>query len=940
MEQLPDNLENFSQPFIINGYNLEFFPFPPHDCQKLMMQNFLNAFEKNENLILESPTGTGKSLSFLASCIAYFRKQENNIEFNKERTLRYQLNDLLDIFDQFESNFKKYQIEAKDMLDNPNTLNYNYHIDKITLFKILENITNNLSAREFLQTQLKEYFIDIIYRELNDEPIDKKLLIGELKEKIQIARNKILDKFQTMTFTHSVIYAVRTNSQIDVIHEELKKLPKFYEYAFLKSRDFLCLNEKFNNKKGTMLNTICKANRKNCNFFYNIVSSNESKYAEYSKSLSDYKREKMCPYYGEIFKSRRAQILVCTYNHILSWRCASIFKCYMINPKIVIDEAHNILDACDGQLNVNLSVQDFYNCIRDIRDTREYFLNKRNEIKPSTTENDEETMTTDTFLSMCDSVIFGLFMIMNNLIILNQTDMASCIDYNGFFIFRVIHFLFSLDHYSSGKLSNRNVVIRQDRNMNREEFFKLYDLEGNSLIFNKINYKKFLNDLNSIVKNANCKMSKDISSSSQISDFIELIFDLFGNFNYNFDLEDDAFIKDYILTANGIEIKNRIYENFEEYKTSLQQLVGVGENRNNKNFEKYWDKFLKIVGKINNKEFKMMCMNPYVAFSRVKKYFRYSSLCLMSGTIQPFEFYESELKTKFHNKIVTSHIINKSNVNILIFTKPLLEKNNKVVTGRPKLNDLQFTHRIVSIPTIKNLLFEETFSIINDIIDSGSIGNLIFMKSFQLLDQFKGFILKHLKDSNFEVKEEMSTNSFCVFDMNSVNIMFLAFDSNKIGKNKKELIINKYKEMCKDGVKSCLFSVMKGSFSEGVNFENEETESVFICGIPYADLTNDFVTFKMKYLEEKHSTRKSIINGNEWYDLQAMIALNQSVGRAIRRKNDHATVCIIDSQITKLSLHSKLSKWIREITHTRVVPENYKNCLIISKEFNLKFKFD
>jgi Rad3-related DNA helicase len=65
------------------------------------------------------------------------------------------------------------------------------------------------------------------------------------------------------------------------------------------------------------------------------------------------------------------------------------------------------------------------------------------------------------------------------------------------------------------------------------------------------------------------------------------------------------------------------------------------------------------------------------------------------------------------------------------------------------------------------------------------------------------------------------------------------------------------------------------------------------------------------------------MKGKEWYELQAMVALNQALGRAIRRKTDFATICIVDSHISRKGIHEKLSRWIKELDEKKVTKENH-----------------
>jgi regulator of telomere elongation helicase 1 len=51
------------------------FPFRPYQCQITYMQTVIDALLKSENALLESPTGTGKTLCLLCACLAWQRHQ-------------------------------------------------------------------------------------------------------------------------------------------------------------------------------------------------------------------------------------------------------------------------------------------------------------------------------------------------------------------------------------------------------------------------------------------------------------------------------------------------------------------------------------------------------------------------------------------------------------------------------------------------------------------------------------------------------------------------------------------------------------------------------------------------------------------------------------------------------------------------------------------------
>uniref|UniRef100_A0A914XVB0 Helicase ATP-binding domain-containing protein n=1 Tax=Panagrolaimus superbus TaxID=310955 RepID=A0A914XVB0_9BILA len=60
------------------------FPFEPYDCQKKYMKNVIEAIETSCNAALESPTGTGKTLSLLCASLAWLEKYKS---FNRPKIL-------------------------------------------------------------------------------------------------------------------------------------------------------------------------------------------------------------------------------------------------------------------------------------------------------------------------------------------------------------------------------------------------------------------------------------------------------------------------------------------------------------------------------------------------------------------------------------------------------------------------------------------------------------------------------------------------------------------------------------------------------------------------------------------------------------------------------------------------------------------------------------
>lgn len=62
----------------ISGIDV-YFPFKPYECQTAFMDRVIKAVENSENALLESPTGTGKTLSLLCSALAWLRVERSKL---------------------------------------------------------------------------------------------------------------------------------------------------------------------------------------------------------------------------------------------------------------------------------------------------------------------------------------------------------------------------------------------------------------------------------------------------------------------------------------------------------------------------------------------------------------------------------------------------------------------------------------------------------------------------------------------------------------------------------------------------------------------------------------------------------------------------------------------------------------------------------------------
>ncbi|KIM88996.1 hypothetical protein PILCRDRAFT_812883 [Piloderma croceum F 1598] len=123
-----------------------------------------------------------------------------------------------------------------------------------------------------------------------------------------------------------------------------------------------------------------------------------------------------------------------------------------------------------------------------------------------------------------------------------------------------------------------------------------------------------------------------------------------------------------------------------------------------------------------------------------------------------------------------------------------------------------------------------------------------------------------------------------------------------------------------------LFAVIGAKLSEGLNFSDNLARAVVIIGLPFANLSSPELRERMKYvnrLEAKSNVQKKFGQKDaaaELYENMCMNAVNQSIGRAIRHRDDWASLILIDRRYASTPLRNKLPQWIGEGT---VITESF-----------------
>jgi len=271
--------------------------------------------------------------------------------------------------------------------------------------------------------------------------------------------------------------------------------------------------------------------------------------------------------------------------------------------------------------------------------------------------------------------------------------------------------------------------------------------------------------------------------------------------------------------------------------------------------------------------FQIVCLDASYGLKLYQKMNPHSTI-LTSGTLS-IDLIENLLNVKFFEKLTNNHVINKNQLCINI------------------INGYSFHNQMInySFKYKKRNNIEQIISLGNEIynlVESVKIGGvLVFFQSFEYLEKCYIIWLKNKIIQKYE----------------SIKKVFFDLSFNR---KYSEKIIRETKK----NNNLLLFTVYRGKNSEGINFHDDEARMIICIGMPYPKLSDIKVIFKREYLDQKYKMKNNNFNGWKWYREEAINAVNQSLGRLIRHKNDYGIMICFGIEFSERNI--KFTKWIND----------------------------
>lgn len=317
-----------------------------------------------------------------------------------------------------------------------------------------------------------------------------------------------------------------------------------------------------------------------------------------------------------------------------------------------------------------------------------------------------------------------------------------------------------------------------------------------------------------------------------------------------------------------------------------------------------------------------MLLNPMEVFREIVEDSKCVLLC--GGTMEPVEDFKNFLFPYLEpSKMLTfscDHIIPKENLTVVpvrFYTPRGLKQQQPF--------DFSFTNR-----NNTQMIIELGHSIAN-IISEVPDGVVVFFPSYKYLSDVLAVWLKDNGGKTWQRINMFKKVFFEPRDSKQVDGLLRDYAEHiSITREKRKQQEQQPKDVPRGQTGAILLSVVGGKVSEGINFSNELARGVIMIGLPYPNIFSGEIINKRRYIEESviakgGTAQQAKLKSMEFYENLCMKAVNQSVGRSIRNRNDYAAIYLVDQRFGSAKIQNKLSEWVRK----RLVKEKNAESLSI-----------
>ncbi|KAI9164626.1 hypothetical protein H9P43_008485 [Blastocladiella emersonii ATCC 22665] len=761
------------------------FPFEAYPSQLAMMSKIIEALRAGTNALLESPTGSGKSLALLCATLAW-----RGSEFSRRGVSAYEP-------------------------DLPETRKEKGTGTGITVPR-LSGIAAAARARA------RERDRKHVKVELEDDDMD-------LPKPPGVPR---------------IYFGSRTHRQLAQIVDELRDNSTYVpRMAVLGSRTHYCINKMVRRAPGN-INDACSdaIEHKTCTYFKNATALASSHQLPPIWDVEDMRglgmELKGCPYFAARTLAETAELILCPYNYLLDPQIRDAVGIDLDNAIVVLDEAHNVEDVAREAAGCEIEDLQLWILIKELAKLIKHF---------------KEAPEDEIHLAV------------------GGTGEPQYSD-----LLRFVQALnrFLIDHVKTF----REQTFEHKLNV-ISPFVFLQHLEGSGVTLDSL-----VDVQVALERVAECKAEQkrreNDSRTFGDKDFVFVNMPILSDQSFRMigslltsigNVFDEKFTADFHVVTS-----ERVLRNGEDESDPIV-LDDEGEPVSEPDGNSGDPEKRKVRHKLA-----LWCMNPGVTFSALGQ--QAYSVLLTSGTLSPMATFASELQVDFPIRLEADHVIQLDQTWVGAVNSPEL------------LGTFQQSEMFQYQDAIGWAVVEMARHVPH--------GMLVFVPSYAFLNKiidrwrFTGAMaaLEHAK----KVFTEPRSSKDGAFE-DVINGFYEAVDES----TRREAAVGHWA-----GGGALMFGVYRGKVSEGIDFSNNRARAVACVGIPFPSVMDKKIKLKKAY-NDHHRSRRGLLSGSEWYDIQAYRAINQALGRCIRHRNGWGALVLLDRRFAMPKHQMGLSKWVR-----------------------------
>uniref|UniRef100_A0A914YW31 Helicase ATP-binding domain-containing protein n=1 Tax=Panagrolaimus superbus TaxID=310955 RepID=A0A914YW31_9BILA len=340
---------------IVNGITVQLPPgFKPYPSQQLMFVKIIQSLKNKKHAMIESPTGSGKSLGLLSACCAWLQDYKVKRRLAKQQCPKHGTGSIAAGFNKAVDDIKMPRIDetpSKSGKENNESSFLNY----------MKNESDDLNTEDTTFDSFGEAKDESIFDNSEHQP-DAECTCSEMK-KIRI------------------YYGTRTHKQISQVIKEFSRLPYGHErnekqlrHTILASREQSCLNASVRESEDRT--TACKEliapDGLGCVYRHNLRTFDDPNklrkkidncgagvwdIEELSEAL---KSPEICAYFASTRSlTVDADIIFTPFNYLLDPIIRNSSDVILKNSIVILDEAHNVEDTCRDAVSFQFKESEF-----------------------------------------------------------------------------------------------------------------------------------------------------------------------------------------------------------------------------------------------------------------------------------------------------------------------------------------------------------------------------------------------------------------------------------------------------------------------------------------------------------------------------------------------------------------------------------------------------